>query len=450
MKANGEYSATHSMSTAWFAIDKEGNVAIIEFEDNGPVPTVVPDSCEEEIVLELFCDSSPDEPYLEWRLNKEEVKSILENCRDYDYKGKGDPLLYVVAKIDMARFDEFKRAAGMFDKRYTVCLEKGSGLFYLDWLGDNDEENRMINGSIESGLITPYKYLSLWNDEKKTDVLSKYPFFVYRQPYYYEELIKRTVCPKKPFREERLPQSMREKAIRLPFLFNETKVLQIAEYVLTTDNFSHAVLIDGHQYSLLPVPGGKKAYLALSSIYYAGCGKSCRACFRRGDKCHYCYEYQTGRYPTVAVIVDLQSISYDDKYAFGDKAVFLPIIQGIPSMKESLWEKEERELSNFPIEKMFSHCHENLERNIDFFKPRVILIKASVLEYLKRYYPMHDGRITIGELDYPYFLLEERVARTKEIEDYLRMPYRGGTISFVIPEKGIDKSKVVELPQSYF
>lgn len=38
MKTDKEYPATHSMSTAWYCADEEGNVAIIDIEDDGPVP----------------------------------------------------------------------------------------------------------------------------------------------------------------------------------------------------------------------------------------------------------------------------------------------------------------------------------------------------------------------------------------------------------------------------
>ncbi len=38
MKTKKEYPATHSMWTAWFAIDADGNVAIMECDDNGPAP----------------------------------------------------------------------------------------------------------------------------------------------------------------------------------------------------------------------------------------------------------------------------------------------------------------------------------------------------------------------------------------------------------------------------
>ena len=38
MRINKEYPATHSMSTAWYVANKDGNVAIMNFEDKGPVP----------------------------------------------------------------------------------------------------------------------------------------------------------------------------------------------------------------------------------------------------------------------------------------------------------------------------------------------------------------------------------------------------------------------------
>ena len=33
-----EYPATHSMSTAWYMVDADGNVGLMNFDDNGPVP----------------------------------------------------------------------------------------------------------------------------------------------------------------------------------------------------------------------------------------------------------------------------------------------------------------------------------------------------------------------------------------------------------------------------
>ena len=34
MKTNKEYPATHSMSTAWYCVDEDGNVGIFDIDDN--------------------------------------------------------------------------------------------------------------------------------------------------------------------------------------------------------------------------------------------------------------------------------------------------------------------------------------------------------------------------------------------------------------------------------
>ena len=43
MKIDKEYPATHSMSTSWYCVDDNGNVAIIDFNENGPVPWCTPE-----------------------------------------------------------------------------------------------------------------------------------------------------------------------------------------------------------------------------------------------------------------------------------------------------------------------------------------------------------------------------------------------------------------------
>ena len=58
MKTNKEYPATHSMSTAWYYADEEGNVAIIDFNANGPIPlSVGKDEGLESIIVEKFAES---------------------------------------------------------------------------------------------------------------------------------------------------------------------------------------------------------------------------------------------------------------------------------------------------------------------------------------------------------------------------------------------------------
>lgn len=44
-----EYPATHSMSTSWYVVDDEGNVGIMDYNENGPVPWGVEETCGDEL-----------------------------------------------------------------------------------------------------------------------------------------------------------------------------------------------------------------------------------------------------------------------------------------------------------------------------------------------------------------------------------------------------------------
>lgn len=37
-----EYPATHSMSTAWYLVDEDDNVGMMDFNEDGPIPHGVP------------------------------------------------------------------------------------------------------------------------------------------------------------------------------------------------------------------------------------------------------------------------------------------------------------------------------------------------------------------------------------------------------------------------
>ena len=122
MKTDKEYPATHSMSTAWFAVDAEGNVAILDYDDNGPVPVFVPESSEDEIICETFATQIPGEPFLRWNFSDEEFERILASPSAYEFEleEEQDDIYNAVVKVDMSRFDEFLEAARLFEG-YTIC-----------------------------------------------------------------------------------------------------------------------------------------------------------------------------------------------------------------------------------------------------------------------------------------------------------------------------------------
>ena len=78
MKQTKEYPATHSMSTAWYVADEDGNVGIMDFNENGPVPWHTEESSVEELVFGYEKDYEKKE-YLLVSLSNEQIDDLLTN-----------------------------------------------------------------------------------------------------------------------------------------------------------------------------------------------------------------------------------------------------------------------------------------------------------------------------------------------------------------------------------
>lgn len=448
MKTDKEYPATHSMSTAWFAVDAEGNVAILDYDDNGPVPVFVPESSEDEIICENFATQIPGEPFLRWNFSDEEFERILASPSAYEFKLEEgqDDIYNAVVQVDMSRFDEFLEAARLFEEYSTICINLEKGLFFLDWWSYEKNKSQAVKDALSSALVTPIKHLSFDNYEADPDILSSYPFFVYRQDYDCSKLIERTVVPEKPFKAYRLPVPAQKNAIRLPFKFKDTPMFQMARYEFSNVSFFQDELINGRIYHKMPIGDGREVHLAYSSMFDAGCGFTCRKCYQKESKLHDTYAFQGCKFPTVAVIKDLKELGYEYTHSMDvimRHSVFLPILQGLADPHRRIDGPESRELFEDPMGWRFSRCHRNLEKNIDFFRPHVILLYENVIPLLEKYYTFQNGKIRIGRCKYPYFLWEELEEHRSEIEVLAMKPYRGETIPFMIPAEDIDEKDIV-------
>lgn len=85
MKKNKEYPATHSMDTAWFACDLDGNIAIFQFEEKTKVNIDFLTShsmyINKAILLaKLLKDLLYPSPLSNWSRCQNEQKNICLNC----------------------------------------------------------------------------------------------------------------------------------------------------------------------------------------------------------------------------------------------------------------------------------------------------------------------------------------------------------------------------------
>ena len=441
MKTNKEYPATHSMSTSWYAVDLDGNVAIIEFEDNGPVPVFVPESSPEYIIFQRFVPGEGNMggncPY-----TAEEVDRMLEDARDaMPDEGGCYFLSEIVVRVDMTRYDEFMEIANlMVDEEdcNTYCLDRERGLFYLCWCGTSKDIDAKADAAVASGVMTPLKQIDLfqYGENSHLDVLCNYPFYVYRQDYNSLIPLRRTVTPEKPLTEDRLPPKAKETALRIPLHFKDAQSIQIAKYAPFDVYDTDGTFINRRPYAGFRQEDGSLVYVAQSSIISEACGRTCSKCCPHGKMGVLSYAFQRIKEPTILVVKDLQRVPYEIMTSSDDyliHSVFVPVLSGIPCAYHIIDKEGGRSAKNLPVGKWFQECRTTLEENILFFQPHVVLVYREMMPFFGQYYPVQDGMIQVGGYAYPCFVWEEREQHVQELEKLARLPYRGGQIDWVIP-----------------
>lgn len=108
-------------------------------------------------------------------------------------------------------------------------------------------------------------YFGDWREDQSEHRLAHFPFYVYEQNYDQSKAAKRVVIPKHPFKEEQLPESVREYSIHLPAKFSELDALQPAEFVDCSCWYerNHTKEIDGVTYMQVPLSHGGYGYVKL-------------------------------------------------------------------------------------------------------------------------------------------------------------------------------------------
>lgn len=237
-----EYPATHSMSTAWYCVDEEGNVGIIDIEDNGPVPVGgYTQNCVEEVFWDDFSIDNGD--YIkDYMLKPEQISSLLIEPADCYSEWKKDEYgwsnpdwMELIIKIDMSKLDIFKLALSNEKStfRRPICLSKEQGLFYVDFFSNKDGAEILEKNNV---IIAKYKaphYSTLWADgyeEKGKMHTNAFPLYIYFQDYAVNDLpAMRQTNPSSPLKVEQLPKEIQAKIHKLPLKFKDTERIQLAE-----------------------------------------------------------------------------------------------------------------------------------------------------------------------------------------------------------------------------
>lgn len=447
-KDDREYPATHSMDTAWYLADADGNVALMEYGDDGPVPWGIPQTGIDTLLFGHE-DNIEDSEFQQIRFTEEQIEGILSalTVQD-DYNNWFGCIL----QIDTARESEYLEIAKKWEFDPNLCFSKEYGLYRVDsFIGNRyndpkdtprpDFRQMLDNGLIKSIYIEPCYWYECFEQYEKGNL----PFYIYSQPCSPQLLQQRVHVPKHPVKIEQCPYALQTRIHRLPIRFDDCKELQVAEW-----HPSSVTGLDGYErfldneYSLLPIVGGGEAYLKTDI-----CENFKDICYYKSSACGECWEcewYDVPKFTDKPTVIFVKHPLRKDDY----KLEFLtnPIIPhcmvvplsnkiGLPVDCQS--SKEVIDDASFAD--LFHRNKKIFEFKINRHKPYVLIVDERALPILKSEYEVRDNAITICQMEYPFFMWGEWVEKIKEIEQLAMQPFRGVVSPQVISVEEMRKLK---------
>ena len=484
MLQDKEYPATHSMSTAWYVADEDGNVGIMDFNENGPVPWRMGDNSVDELVFGYENDYEKKE-YLMVSLSNEQIDDLLTNPHSPEEE---ETWWDCVIQIDVTKENEFLELAVHPDIDLEFCVSKERGLYSIDayrctsetqkgekyQIPETSSLRKMLDKKIILRVFKKQDYWmnDEWKDEKvvHTKEFDKAPYYIFHQPYWTGFLPECMNVPEHPVKLEQLPEKLRRRVLRLPIKFKETKNFQIAEWhpcSVSTGYNSPTEVVDGCEYELLPLSDGNQAYLCTEIIlpseffhYCSECEKyDCNKC---GRECHSWTDHCFTSTPTLLVITHplekwdySRQIKSDSLIPFSLWLSFLPKIPYKIRCNPSQWSSQKYE--SWPSEKdirkhvsgrrlleLFRKNKQWLEDQVARFNPRVILISGAAEAIMEAVYSFKDNRIEINGVSYPMYLLSEVESHREEIERLASLPYQGKHFLHIISVEEMERIKQEE------
>ena len=467
MKTNKEYPATHSMYTSWYVADEDGNVGIMDFNDNGPVPWETEETSVESLVYGHDEDYESKE-FLPIALTDDQIDKLMENPHAPEEEGLW---MDCIIQIDTSKEKEFLELAQNPDFEIEVCVSKERGLYHIDGYGstsDSEVDGRYpvlpdssLKKMIDQGIIlqvfvkTDYWMNDEWVDDKivHKKSFSKAPYFLFHQPYWVGELPVCLNVPNNPVKLNQIPEKLRERVLKVPVKFKETERFQIAEWYPcdATGDPTRTEKIGDYEYELLPLTDGSEAYICTSIVN--------PYCLGYHDHYHTCHDHCFTNTPTVlAIMHPLEKWDYSRQIKSDCmmlRSAWVPFFPQIPlgfqigdskmswnnfgdySLEEEISKNVNQEmLINF----LKTHC-QWLEDLVLRFKPRVILVSDLAKPVFDSIYSPRNNSIKIAENSYPMYLVSELEAHRKEIEQLAFMPYQGEKIPHIISIEEMEKIK---------
>lgn len=455
-----EYPATHSMSTAWYVVDEDGNVGIMDIEDNGPVPWETEQTSTEELVF------GHEENGMVQRVDLTDDQ-ILDLIGSPHSPGEEELWFDAAVMIDKRQEQEFLALARSKDIDCSLLSQK-LGLYEIDaykcLASDEDDSKDLIirTSSLwkmlrDKMILKVYRLKdffvdAVWDDDKVVyeHNFSSAPYFIYHQSYWNNRLAERINIPDHPVKLDQFPAVFRQRICRIPVRFHDCERFQLAQWApCDVSGGGVEKHVDGCTYTLLPLTEGGEAFI-LTDIdqvdFYPFCSERvkhhCRDC---SDNCYKCFAHKFTNRPTVMVIVSpLREYDYDKSVItdiITQHSIIMPFQPRIPvpSSLYMLRSDVKKKVSQYELEHFFMGSHWYLDYMMRRFRPRVIIIGGDAYVAMRKVYKMSDGLLYSDFESFPFYMETDIEAHRSEIEILARQPYRGKEFPLVISKERMEQ-----------
>lgn len=455
-----EYAATHSMSTAWYVVDDEGNVGIIDYNENGPVPWGVEQTCIEEL-MSGHDEGSNMNNYIRFNLSERQILDMFKK----PIKPEEEKLWYLCAvRIDKKKKERFLELCKNDDisEYHNFCYSDNMGLYdfdAFDCVHDKNCNDAPIHGTLKTMLdegiileVYEKQNMDIFDEwvggevsfEKSFD---KSPYYIYKQPYSPEILATRLHVPANPVKEEQIPSCFRHRLHRIPGSFRVIEKLQIAQYYpCDVSSLSDDGLIyDNCLYQKLPLFEGGEAYLKVGILmqdFLPYCPK------REENQCtdyctSSCYRvygsYFTDK-PTVLIVIDPRE---EPKFEWKSKtdiifqnAVAKSYLSRFPhKMQDKYWVSKrdiEAYMTQEQLVETLAESRGYFESIINDINPHVILATPLAKSVIEKCFHIESDAVQINGTCYPIFDMSCLQEFRGQVERLALLPFRGKEHQMII------------------
>lgn len=442
MKTDKEYPATHSMSTAWYIVDDEGNVGIMDYNENGPVPWGIEETNAMDLVLSDV-EHDIDNKEVMFKLTDEQVFEILASSQ----KSEGKRYWYdLLVKIDLQKRKRFEELCRRHDIRNnnTSCISDTLGIYRIDPIECFDNNGLRIKGSsldimfeeeiiLEVYQINEYDMDDHYDEENDkvyhTKSFDNAPYFIYHQPYWPDTCQERMNIPQNPVNISQCNEDVRHRIHKVKGLFREMKHIQIAQFVPCDATSVACLRIGSCEYALFPLPDGSRIYSLVYMTNYdflpyclMRAENDCTSC---GYRCKIPENFSFTHEPTVLIVLDpKERPCYEWKHSkdvIFKRATCLPYV-GCSPTKQGEHSPSSRilELTN-----LLSGTKGYFESIVNDLNPRVIILTEMANTVMGNVFTIDKHRVIINNKEYPIFRYEELEEYHDEIKRLALLPYQG-------------------------